>query len=102
MLSDTDFAENHSVEWKTDFYSDSCMDFFFANFSLLPKATCFPISFMNEFTCLICLGDFFNSTDRYIIEISEVDRQLQSAAILLLTSKSDNFLIGNYPIHCTN
>ena len=82
MLSDTDFAENHSAERKTDFYSAA--QNFFSNFSLLPKAeTCFLIiadaCFMNEFTCLICLSDLFVSTDAYIIKISEVDGQHKSA-----------------------
>ena len=52
---------------------------------------------MNEFTCLICSGDLFISKEAcIIIQISEVDRQLQSAGTLLLTSKSDNFPIINY------
>ena len=72
MLSDTEFTENHSAKRKMDFYSAARKKK--SNISLLPKAeTCFPIiadtCFMNEFTCLICLGDLFISTDAYIIEI---------------------------------
>ena len=52
---------------------------------------------MNEFTCLICLGNLFILAHAYIIELSEVGGQLQSAGTWLLTSKSDNFPIGNYP-----
>ena len=63
-----------------DMFLFSCMEIFSPNFLLLPKAeTRFPMSFMNEFTCLICLGDLFISTDSYNVEIREVDGQLQSA-----------------------
>ena len=84
MLSDTDFAENPREEQKTDFYSAAQNFIFFSNFSLLPKTeTCFLIiadtCFMIEFTCLICLSDLFILTVAYIIEISKVDGQLQSA-----------------------
>ena len=72
----------HSVEQKTDFYSAAWKKKL--DFSLFPKAeTCFLIisdtCFMNEFTCLICLGDLFISTHSYIIELSQVDGQLRSA-----------------------
>ena len=47
--------------------------------------------------------DLFISTDAYIIEISEVDGQHQSAGTWLLTSNLGNFHIGNYPTqNCVN